>query len=506
VATQAIEVGLDITCERLHTELAPANAVIQRAGRCARYKGETGDVLIYRPPEDTRQPHLPYDAARCTATWAAFSNAQYNGQPLTFADEQQIVTLVHDATDEKLLEKIHRERYSRWQAMSAAMFRGEKEGRSNLIRKVDSRTLIVHPNPDEIQKPYAWRGFSIFQGTLRGWLSQLQKTDGILPDWWLAYPVEVSTSNEESRRQPAYTWENVFSPDLVDVSPLFAINPDLVAYDRQRGFRLMPSEIPVNIAELFQEPTSTTTMPLLTRYDLESYADHIAKMWRYYQESGLETQMQLAGERLEQSGAYDCTAELLDRAVRLAIALHDVGKLQVEWQQWSHRYQQEINDVPNDPDMMIVHTNYKPHDPLLGPTHDTAEKYVSNILKLRRPRHAAEGAWASWPVILQALDRNERLSQTVFTAIARHHAPFVSDAEKYTLHKASKNAVAAALTAVGLMDNLSRHTRMENRRNLQPIDIEDYLITSDDSNQWLIYMLIVRVLRLCDGHALEGGE
>ncbi|MCK4472742.1 MAG: CRISPR-associated helicase Cas3', partial [Anaerolineae bacterium] len=44
VATQVVEVGLDITCETLHTELAPANAVLQRAGRCARYEGEDGDV------------------------------------------------------------------------------------------------------------------------------------------------------------------------------------------------------------------------------------------------------------------------------------------------------------------------------------------------------------------------------------------------------------------------------------------------------------------------------
>ena len=39
VSTQAIEVGLDITSSILHTELAPANAIIQRAGRCARYAG-----------------------------------------------------------------------------------------------------------------------------------------------------------------------------------------------------------------------------------------------------------------------------------------------------------------------------------------------------------------------------------------------------------------------------------------------------------------------------------
>ncbi len=48
VATQAIEVGVDITSAALHTELAPANSIIQRAGRCARYEGETGDVTIYR--------------------------------------------------------------------------------------------------------------------------------------------------------------------------------------------------------------------------------------------------------------------------------------------------------------------------------------------------------------------------------------------------------------------------------------------------------------------------
>src|SRR5690606_41661757 len=47
ISTQAIEVGLDITCRTLLTELAPANAVVQRAGRCARYEGEKGDVYVF---------------------------------------------------------------------------------------------------------------------------------------------------------------------------------------------------------------------------------------------------------------------------------------------------------------------------------------------------------------------------------------------------------------------------------------------------------------------------
>src|SRR5581483_5067972 len=47
VATQTIEVGVDITSEVLHTELAPASSMIQRAGRCARYAGEKGQVIVY---------------------------------------------------------------------------------------------------------------------------------------------------------------------------------------------------------------------------------------------------------------------------------------------------------------------------------------------------------------------------------------------------------------------------------------------------------------------------
>ena len=43
VATQVIEAGLDISCEQLHTELCPMNALIQRAGRCARFEGESRD-------------------------------------------------------------------------------------------------------------------------------------------------------------------------------------------------------------------------------------------------------------------------------------------------------------------------------------------------------------------------------------------------------------------------------------------------------------------------------
>lgn len=61
VATQVIEVSLDISCDVMHTELAPADAMGQRAGRLNRggreWRNGIEHVLKVYMPEN----HLPYD-------------------------------------------------------------------------------------------------------------------------------------------------------------------------------------------------------------------------------------------------------------------------------------------------------------------------------------------------------------------------------------------------------------------------------------------------------------
>lgn len=504
VATQAIEVGLDITCEHLHTELAPANAIIQRAGRCARYKDEIGEVLIYRLPDDVGQPHLPYDASQCADTWLAFSDPELNGYALTFAHEQQIVTQVHDPADKRLLDHVEKNWHSRQRDIHLAIFQGDKKLRPNLIRRVDSRTLLVHHSPDKITNPYAWRGFSLFHGTLRGWLKRLQEVGGELPAWCLKYPVpveEASSLSQDSRKKTIYKWEHVTSDAHLDVSPIFVVHPDLVAYSRRLGFRLIPDVRPLDPSELRQEPPPREAPSLLLgNYNLEIYVEHIERMLRYYRESGLEQQILLAGERIERDPRLRCTADQLARGVRLAIALHDLGKLRVEWQDWSHAYQEAIGE-PQDRTMMIVHTHYTPGK---EPLHRQKEEVVSK--QYRRPHHAAEGACAAWPIITRALDGNEAVSRAVFTAITRHHAPFTDNVEAFTLHSRTPVAVTAALAAANLPGELSAMTRMTLQRQLNDGALAGQLIESGNMGQWLLYVLIVRALRLCDGHALEGSE
>jgi len=78
VSTQVLEAGIDFSAELLLTELAPADSIIQRAGRCARYEGESGEMIIF-PVEEENRGHLPYEREHLSRTleWLQ-ENKQFN--------------------------------------------------------------------------------------------------------------------------------------------------------------------------------------------------------------------------------------------------------------------------------------------------------------------------------------------------------------------------------------------------------------------------------------------
>ncbi len=89
ISTQVIEAGMDISCDTMHVEISPINSFLQRAGRCARWEGEYGEILVYdileleerekleietADEEEEKQKrainnkYLPYDKSLCELT------------------------------------------------------------------------------------------------------------------------------------------------------------------------------------------------------------------------------------------------------------------------------------------------------------------------------------------------------------------------------------------------------------------------------------------------------
>lgn len=73
VATQVVEAGVDLSASLLITDPAPWSSLVQRFGRCARYEGERGTIVVagWDP-----QKSAPYEGAEVTAAVEAITRLQ----------------------------------------------------------------------------------------------------------------------------------------------------------------------------------------------------------------------------------------------------------------------------------------------------------------------------------------------------------------------------------------------------------------------------------------------
>jgi len=500
IATQVVEVGLDITCDRLHTEIAPANAVLQRAGRCARYPGEEGHVYVYPVPtrqrgaEDEAKPDfMPYNAAICQASWESFTRR--SGQEIDFQTEQAIVDEIHTEGDRQLLAAMDRQRGMIWNQIFAALESHDRAQRQELIRHIDSVTVLAAPIPDAVGNPYAAQGFSFHRGSVFGLLNALQafQKEWIGEEfedtpWLMAFPLVDEGEAETPGSQPSVRWEQIEDKSLLNAVSVVVINSAFVSYDGESGFRIVSADQSNGWASTAGAwPQGNSRRPFA--YELESYGEHIGHMLTVYRREFGEDYAYVE-RRLVEAGLIPAGG--LDQAVRLAIACHDTAKMDARWQKWVRLYQKGIGEPISDPGYMAVHTHSDPDDSV----HVAARKAADRQVK--RPPHAGESAVATGRIVAE-LAGDQPLGRAVLTAIARHHSTGTESFKPFALDQAATKTLAAALTAAGLP--VAKKAVTETDRRGGPLD--SILIHPNDFHQLLFYLWIVRLLRLCDGLSQE---
>ncbi len=487
VATQVIEVGLDITCENLHTELAPASAIFQRAGRCARFENESGMVTIYPvlTKTDGSPNYAPYEKEICEVTMEAFQ--QRNGKVLDFAAEQEVINEVHRESDEKILAGLEsRQTRSR---ISEAISGQELALARELIRQNDSRTLLVHDKPETLDKPFRVEGFSLYRGTLFGAWDKLQqeaRKQGL--NWSLKYPVEAEDNSPNSRTTIAYNWYEVKEQKTLEISPLFIVHPQLASYDTDVGFQLEVGEKPC----ISSAPDDETIQERERNKGLhrETYTEHIEHLLNAY-DPRLEAELRYAACQLEQK--LGISEGAIDGAIRLCIALHDVGKLTVEWQDWAHQWQQAVGQSICE-NYMAAHTDYNRDNP--------EEREKEKQFPIKRPPHAVESMRAVAPLLLATFGGNQEiLLKACLTAIARHHAPKADQYKTYKLHPAFQTSIETALQMIGDAGQVAQTHLEKICRQARPQSLSGLLVSPRETLSLLTCFLIVRALRLADQEA-----
>ncbi len=480
VATQVVEVGLDISAEVLHTELAPANAVLQRAGRCARFQDETGHVYVY--PVDSPLPYKGQEAIiQLTGEWLQ----DHDGKRLSFLAEQALVDFAHGDSDGKILQGLRATTWKHRQRMQAAL-NGDRESAGDLVRKITSQQITISANPDALlARPFAAPMFSLHPGTLQGKAKAWLENTAISPENDLIWRLQEADSEQESD-VPHYFWQPVRTESMLRGASLVAIHPALADYNADEGLILDKSG--AFKAEDHITAVSSTARKgagWVTLYRLESYEEHIRLVYEAFERTTWR-ELERAATRLEQRAGWPNGS--LKQAAQLAVLFHDLGKLAKAWQNWVTEWQKTIGK-PVESGFWAAHTDFDGQN----------ARHVELQKKMRkRPPHAVESAVASSPLLAAVFREQPQLLKAAFSAIARHHGAFSSNFQPYDIAGSAKNPVSRTVDLspdlAGILD--SSKLRLRDDPSRTPISL--ILIDAADSDGLLAYMLLARALRRAD--------
>lgn len=486
VCTQVIEAGMNISAEVLHTDVAPMSALVQRAGRCARFPGESGEVLVYPLPDASSQWWRPYEQEDVTHSRAALSAR--TGAELNPTLMRELVDAAHADTDARLLRGgwSPRQRDISIRTWATVVLR-QTEPVSDLIRSSDGQTIRVVIADDPVTSrlnPYAVEGFGLWPWNLKRLFEQSTQPIG-----WRWTPSE----DQE--------WTLLDGPTDVEQAFVVCLSAGVASYTSERGLRLgqagtwqsPPRERPPRKGHgrLHQEPWAHHA-----REVGEEAVLHVGRAGTVLYEGLLDERWEMAEQEVLAAA----------RAVGL---LHDVGKLQRGWQAWAERAQQSINAayVHRRP---LAHTDFNRENP-----QDRERERLVNQ-QGRRPPHAAASAWYSTRAVVsllrQASEPSRELRAACLAAMLSHHGGWIARSAGDDLGVqelvGEANAALAEATRLDGIEPLARPRSSGSaaatlKKLLEPV------ADPDTWSDWApVVAYLTRTLRLADQRAtsMYGGE
>lgn len=516
VATQVVEVGLDISSEILLTECAPAASLIQRAGRCARWGGE-GTVHIFQPyalndDGEWEVNYAPYldegKEAICERTWEALSSLEFRGRVLRFAKEQDLIDRTHGPADEEWIGGLEQKVMDRMGVITDCMREPDPGWLGNLIRNNMRVPLYVHPDPNRDEhltgKPWRRESFSLSKGQVTRlfeggtiWGGQEEREDDPETPWV----------------KSVYKWYGLREAGEAYQNWMFVAHPEAVSYSAEEGLRLHPGPAPAPPSP--DEAEASFERP---DYHPERYHEHVAGLHMAYTLPQTVSKRHKDGRTadyhrlpLRDELAYpldrlcarmNLDAALGERLMRLTLVLHDLGKLNRPWQAWARAWQKYLSEAGHDPELPLDDP-----DPLAHTRFDKASEAHRELQrKLKHPgrgTHAVEGAEATLELLRHACHDEEIWLAVALAAIMRHHTPTAEKCGAFAMVEEGQAALERALAECGFdaeAPDWALQAQTEFSRSGYELDDAIDTVTPflNSYDPGLLYFVFVRCLRLAD--------
>lgn len=496
ISTQVIEAGMDISCETMHVEISPVNSFLQRAGRCARWEGEYGEIFVYdileleerekleietADEEEEKQKrainnkYLPYDKSLCVLTLEKLKGISTLDKDISqkLVDE---ILMNKELKDYSLIEQgdFNRSKIQQsWETFEKNMY-------SQTIRDIQSIEIAIIDSAKETRgafMPYKYQTIGLYKWSFIKWAKEiLEKNEDV---------IFKAESNKDSQFIDWDTLDNegfilkpINSPYLLkNCYDTIFVDKSIFKYTSGAGL-----ELGVGTSCSPLKPYEKKAKEAI-EYRKDTFWQHNKAIIGCYEQE-FKPKLQFAFQQLD---TYWGESIDWDKLIKAMICLHDYGKLNAAWQKPMRELQ-------------ILKGNYEPGEVLAhSDFNELTDKEIEKQSGAKnKPPHAGAGALAfieSAKAIIDS-DDYEDIANSVSTAILKHHGVETETYPNFEISQIHYKEIEQLLDEIDIKAALPQKARGGSLTDFSP----------RNNQEWVVYFLFVRILRLCDQKATMSFE
>ena len=493
IATQVIEAGMDISCDTLHTEISPINSFLQRAGRCARYEKESGEIYVYdiltanekeilnenlsdktqdiKEIKKINSKYLPYDKDLCLNTLKELKKTKQLNEKISECLVNKILTKEEIKQTQIIKNNIFNKK-----RIKDSWIDCKKSNYKNTIRNIQSVNLVII-DEDKLDKysdiPFAYESISLYKWSFIGKLKKIKESrnnsNGVV--WKLELKDDIFLDEEPYKTSYVLKKADCQNAD----TDTYYVNSKYFNYSSEIGLNFL--NMGGGTSKIISKENKIQNLKPLKK---DTFIEHSQAVLDYYK-NNFEPKMNFIYKELPLF--FNIKNIDIKRLVELMLVFHDYGKLNEKWQKPIKRYQE-------------IKSGEKIKEALAHSDFDSLREEDKILAKnfSKRPDHSSISAFA-FKVLLLNENIEERIIDIFSSAISKHHNA-TSCVEKIKKYNISDNDFTSIIQ---LLNNYNTNNPLKEINE----DFNFTLYENRTIKQTILELLFSRILRISDQKATE---